>query len=164
MTPSRACSFVVAAMVAALACGKNVDLGGAPDSGGFVVVPDNCDPCVAAVDCQPKAACRQIGANGFCAALCTASKCGVDEACRSATTRSGEKVTACVPTSGACTPAKPPSNVEAGTCGSLAGPTVAASCNSCSPSAEDCQRNGCYGGWWCDTVTRDCERPPTMCE
>ena len=37
-----------------------------------------------------------------------------------------------------------------------------AGCHSCSPG-PNCQQNGCYGGWWCDTVTNLCHAPPTNC-
>jgi hypothetical protein len=48
-------------------------------------------------------------------------------------------------------------------CGTLIGPDVAAGCTSCKRGGSNCQTNGCYGGWWCDSSTNRCQKPPTSC-
>jgi len=45
-------------------------------------------------------------------------------------------------------------------CGNLVGPNVEAGCYC---SGSDCLADGCYGGWWCNTSTNRCERPPSSC-
>ena len=56
------------------------------------------------------------------------------------------------------------SGSEAGAgCAGLAPPATPAGCSSCSASSSDCQPNGCYGGWYCDTATDRCQAPPTIC-
>ena len=47
------------------------------------------------------------------------------------------------------------------TCGTLVAPSVTAHCHSC--DAGNCQANGCYGGYWCDTTTNYCHQKPTNC-
>ncbi|HEX4515033.1 MAG TPA: hypothetical protein VGH87_20050 [Polyangiaceae bacterium] len=49
------------------------------------------------------------------------------------------------------------------TCGDLVGPTVEAGCKACNASSDDCQPNGCYGGYWCDIDETDCKTPPSTC-
>jgi hypothetical protein len=48
-------------------------------------------------------------------------------------------------------------------CGDLVAPQVDAGCRACTPSSSDCQPNGCYGGYWCDTPSTDCRTPPKTC-
>ena len=49
-------------------------------------------------------------------------------------------------------------------CPDFAAPDASASCRACSKSSSDCQPNGCYGGYWCDTKTVDClALPPSKC-
>jgi hypothetical protein len=52
---------------------------------------------------------------------------------------------------------------DAGTCAGFASPSEASCCRSCTPGSGNCQSNGCYGGWWCDTATCRCHSPPTSC-
>lgn len=52
---------------------------------------------------------------------------------------------------------------DAETCGNLVGPDVSAKCKACEPGHDDCQPNGCFGGYWCNTKTVDCAKPPTTC-
>ena len=82
------------------------------------------------------------------------------------TSTSGSAVKICVPQSGACTPAAPPSSPDGAvleTCGALNGPTVTSQCEACGKYSSDCQPNGCYGGYWCNEPARDCEPPPKTC-
>jgi hypothetical protein len=48
-------------------------------------------------------------------------------------------------------------------CGSLVAPDVPSDCRACDPEAGDCQPNGCYGGYWCDSAKVDCSEPPKSC-
>lgn len=165
-----------------LACGRDVDIGGAPDddAGSGTDAADaqrddaeapplaECDPCLAAVECGEFATCAPVGgSDGFCVALCPkGNECDTDDACRTTPTVAGTQAVACVPKSDACAPAPPPTAQDGATleqCGVLVGPTIEGSCRSCEKTSPSCQRNGCYGGWWCNTNTRRCERPPTTC-
>ena len=52
----------------------------------------------------------------------------------------------------------------AGWCGPAAPPSAAnLCCTSCTPGSANCQANGCYNGWWCDTSACGCVAPPTTC-
>jgi hypothetical protein len=53
--------------------------------------------------------------------------------------------------------------LDATQCGALVGPTVPAACRACNLDASDCQPNGCYGGYWCNTSDSDCRAPPQTC-
>ena len=48
-------------------------------------------------------------------------------------------------------------------CGELVSPSTPASCRACEHDASDCQENGCYGGYWCNTVIADGHAPPKTC-
>ncbi len=48
-------------------------------------------------------------------------------------------------------------------CDATVGPSVDAGCRACFKGDEGCQPNGCYGGFWCNTATRDCHTPLTHC-
>lgn len=48
-------------------------------------------------------------------------------------------------------------------CGDLVAPSVPANCKACSADASDCQPNGCYGGYWCNTTITDCHTAPKTC-
>jgi hypothetical protein len=152
------------------ACGTDVDIGGSSDGGLEANVdaeaPDDCDPCASAQDCAASAVCAQFGGDEFCATKCPkGSECAAGEVCTSATVPGGGAVNACLPKSGTCTAAPPPSadGAPLEVCGALNGPAVASQCHSCGRFSDDCQANGCYGGWWCNTATRRCQRPPSSC-
>jgi hypothetical protein len=163
-------SLVVASVATlVLACGTDVDVGGSSDAGDEAIeagTGQQCEPCAAVSDCQSGDTCGQFAGDAFCARLCpNHNECAIDESCASVATVSGAHVDACTPKSGTCNPAPPPTsdgNVLTH-CGSLVGPSVTATCRSCGRFSNDCQPNGCYGGWWCSTVTHYCERPPTTC-
>jgi hypothetical protein len=176
--------------LASVSCGTDVDLGGTTDSGGLEGAADAppdaaldapplalspCDPCQTINDCGDGATCALIGGpNGFCALLCAAGGgCGdaSDDAspvCAAEMTVMGAPVQACVPGSGTCAPATEPDAGADGSvptrCGDLVAPSVSGTpCHSCTPNTSDCQPNGCYGGWWCNTYYRRCDRPPKYC-
>ncbi len=48
-------------------------------------------------------------------------------------------------------------------CGNDVAPSVDAGCRACDKASSDCQANGCYGGFWCDTVLNNCEPPTKSC-
>jgi hypothetical protein len=52
---------------------------------------------------------------------------------------------------------------DAAITGACASPTTTAPCYACSPKDKTCQANGCYGGYSCDVVERDCKAPGTPC-
>ena len=144
-----------------------------PDAGPGLTA---CAPCVGAADC-PGGSCVQIDSDDACATGCNAdTDCAQGEACTNAVSSSGAEVQVCIPTSGSCggagcgdcgaqicdpttgTCVDPPSD----TCGPLVGPTTAAGCNGCS-GGGDCQPNGCFGGWYCNTDDNHCKPPPDTC-
>jgi hypothetical protein len=144
------------------ACGKDVDLGGpAATDAAVVVVRQACDPCTSDDQCAKNAGCAVVGAHTFCVSFCDDDACEAGLTCDSVTKANGKSDTACVPTSGACAPAS--TTLDAGTCGTLSGPNVVASCTACDRGSSDCQQNGCYGAWWCNTASRDCVPPPASC-
>jgi hypothetical protein len=92
------------------------------------------------------------------------------------TSSEGQQVSACVPTTMGCgdqtqdagtspasdagSPATNPDAAASGSCGALAPPDQSAGCHSCSAGGSNCQPNGCYGGWYCNTTTDRCQSPP----
>jgi hypothetical protein len=48
-------------------------------------------------------------------------------------------------------------------CGTLSPPSVPSQCRACRPGVGDCQPNGCFNGFYCDNVKRDCSPPPASC-
>jgi hypothetical protein len=166
-------------LLALVACGKDVDIGGTTDAGVADGAPDSnvldaggsssvCEPCAASSECAANVACAHLtsaAAEGFCLRTCANATCDADDLCTDTTTSTGDAVKACVPRTVMCTPAPPPQPQPDGAplerCGDLVGPTISAQCHSCERTSADCQANGCYGGYWCDTTTRRCQRPPT---
>ena len=168
-------------VVGAGACGANVDLGGTADAGlpdtsasdrSAVADNDNddCEPCASAANCAG-AACILVSPNGttqsgnlYCATLCPiGSECDSNETCSAATTSDGTNTRACAPMAGTCPTAVEPSATDGAPldrCGVLTSPDVPSTCRSC---RYDCQPNGCYAGWWCNTEKLRCERPPKNC-
>jgi hypothetical protein len=150
------------------ACGTDVDLGGTSDGGlsdGHVAAA-GCAPCAAASDCL-SGVCGQFAGDLFCGTPCTGSTgCLSGESCMSVPTSAGGSSQLCVPESGACAPAEPPPAADGAvleTCGDLNGPNVSSECKACGKYSNDCQPNGCYGGYWCDEPERDCQPPPKSC-
>ena len=139
---------------------------------GSAATGSTCQACVIDSDCNGGGVCAQLGTDSYCAKTCTSSSaCGGNETCTSATSISGDQVSVCVDVSSAqCgLPDQPPSSVDAGApppsgCPGWASPTTTASCTSCKQGANNCQPNGCYGGWWCNTSTTKCQSaPPQSC-
>jgi hypothetical protein len=48
-----------------------------------------------------------------------------------------------------------------GSCADYAAPAVVAACHSC--GSKPCQANGCYNGYWCDTLATKCLAKPAVC-
>ena len=156
------------------ACSTDVNLGGGADAGGFLLDPtledlgDICEPCSTSATCPANAVCVQIAGNlTFCATACpSGTGCDTDEICQPLAPGAGAAQTlACAPKAGVCAPAAPPAS-ESGPlehCGTLESPTTVAACRSCDKDDKDCQPNGCYGGWWCNTASNRCRKPPATC-
>jgi hypothetical protein len=123
------------------------------------------------------ALCAQFAGDTYCATACDMAPCTPDRSCMPLTSAEGNQVSVCVPITDVChgpPPPPPPTGVDASVsdadaststttvmmCGVLAGPTVHAMCHSCTQAQHDCQPNGCYGGWWCNTQTVRCQSPP----
>ncbi len=133
-----------------------------------------CPPCTTDKDCNG-GVCAQFQGDSFCAPACpSGSGCATNRTCLPETSVSGDQVSVCVPNGNVCgqnvgpsTDGGQPPGCDAGSsappssCGTLVGPSTKASCSSC--SANNCQPNGCYGGWWCDTSTSKCHSPPANC-
>jgi hypothetical protein len=165
-----------------LACGADVDLGGTMDAASSAEggasnpqAPDagaDCDPCSTSGDCRSTSACVSIdsdsdevdGGNTYCAYVCAGDDaCRSDQTCRYQASFDGGRLRVCVPKTGVCPSASGPAGADGGPlerCGNLTGPNIFSKCKGC---GYDCQPNGCYGGWWCNTTTVDCERPPEVC-
>ncbi len=137
--------------------------GSACSSGAASATP--CSACVTDSDCAG-GLCAQLGADSYCVVPCVmASDCSSDAACTAVVGVNGQQVSACVPRSDVCG-SVPTATDDAGTsmsqCGTFVGPSVQASCSSCTGGAS-CQANGCYGGWWCNAATSRCQSPPSSC-
>ena len=166
----------------ALAACSSPDAPPSPDA-SMPVVGSTCSPCTVSSDCIG-GACVQYGGDDRCGRTCL-SDCASAERCLDATSTEGKQVRGCVPASGACPPFPGCGACASGTtcdpttatcvpvtgdggvgsqlCGTLAPPARASCCHSCTPGDSDCQSNGCYGGWWCDTANQPscyCTRPP----
>ncbi len=155
--------------------------GSGPSGGGDGGVdPKVCPSCVTDTDCSNGDVCAQFGSDIYCAAPCPkGDECGPGTTCTAVTNSAGDQASVCVPDGNACGQAAGPGGGSGGgstacapldagagdpnTCGTLVGPTVKASCTSCTGTTSGghtCQANGCYGGWWCDTPTSKCHAPP----
>jgi hypothetical protein len=122
-----------------------------------------CTPCVSDNGCLGQI-CAQFAGDSFCAQQCTPGSCGTDSACLVLTSATGNQVQVCVPIITPCgtSISFPDASTQImGTCGALVGPSVSAACHSCTTGTGDCQANGCYGGWFCNTQTNRCQSPPS---
>jgi hypothetical protein len=171
-----AAAFAAAESLAA--CGTDVSLGGGGDADtpgldagddSAPVTPSDtfdCEPCSAKASCRSTSTCAAIDASdGFCFPQCDASaQCEPDEICGIATDVAQVPVLVCLPKTGACPAVVGPTGPDGGTldrCGTLVGPDIPeAGCKDCHYA---CQKNGCYGGYYCNTKTKDCVRPPGNC-
>jgi hypothetical protein len=148
-------------------CGSDVDLGGSALGESDAGPAGQCAPCAAGSACA-SGLCAQFAGDLFCGTACSATApCASGDACQSVTSTTGSSVQVCIPTSNACTPAAPPASPDGGAldhCGSLNGPNVASPCDACGKYSDDCQPNGCYGGYWCNEPAHDCTPPPTTCD
>jgi hypothetical protein len=134
---------------------------GVEDDGGQSAA---CPACVTDGDCGG-GVCAQLGSDSACAPACpNGNDCSSDRACVVATSVAGQQVSVCVPRTDECGLAgpDPDSGPPPAQCPGLAPPATAASCASCT-GQPNCQPNGCYGGWWCNTATNRCQSPPTNC-
>ncbi len=147
-------------LLAAASCARDDGFG--PGDGGADASDAGvtCQPCVVDTDCQG-GVCAQIGGDSYCATSCpNGNECGAGTSCTGVTTAEGQPSNACVPSDN-CGSAPPTPDAGPGSCPGLADPNTPAGCSSC--SGKNCQPNGCYGGWWCDTNTSKCQAPPQNC-
>ena len=167
-------AIALASLCVFSACGTDVNLGGTADSSALLLDPtledlgDICEPCTTSATCPTNAVCVQIAGDlTFCANACpNGNECDPDEVCKLLPPGTGAApIAACGPKAGVCTPAQGPVSESAPIdhCGTLESPTTVAACKSCDKDDKDCQRNGCYGGWWCNTLTNRCRKPPATC-
>jgi hypothetical protein len=175
-----ACGGVLAA------CSTNVDLGGTAgtNDGGPPVsdsgMPDvsapqdagtpgaQCAPCVRSSDCA-SGVCAKFADYLFCTDACsTAVPCATDQTCSTLGSPTGAVVNGCLPNETKCAPNNGPVGPDGAPlehCGNdLDGPGVTSTCEACGTDADDCQPNGCYGGYWCDSDKKECVTPPTTCQ
>ncbi len=60
-------------------------------------------------------------------------------------------------------PPPPPQDASSGGgCGSYALPNTSANCSACTQGSGNCQPNGCYNGYLCDTTSDYCVDPTTV--
>jgi hypothetical protein len=124
--------------------------------------PDACTLCVSDMDCANGALCSQLANDSYCAVPCGPNgECPDNTACAQVTTVAGDPVSVCAPAMGDCALAAQDASAPDGSCGTNVPPNMPATCKSC--SGNKCQPNGCYGGWWCDTLTNTCHSAPTSC-
>jgi hypothetical protein len=171
-----------------------VACGNAPCVGGACLALDGgtCSNCLTSTDCDIEGTCVQYASDDFCADPCNDDGgCDPGEICVQATAFNGADIRTCIPTTGSCSQfagcgacaagttcdfvtghcvAAPTdggvAGLDGGTCGTLLSPATSACCHSCTVGAGDCQANGCYGGWWCDTAAAPscyCRKPPQTC-
>ncbi len=164
-----AAGFVFLLTTSPAGCGTDVDLGGSPDGGSVDAGPPGaqCAPCASGAECL-SGNCGQFAGDLYCGTPCSASSpCATGDSCEEVISTAGASVHLCVPTNGVCLLAIAPPAEEDGApldhCASLNGPSIASPCEACGKYSNDCQANGCYGGYWCDEATRDCQPPPTTC-
>ena len=136
--------------------------------------PNPCSACVNDKDCG-SSACAQFAGDSYCAPPCGDNKaCAPDRTCTSVVASDGRQVDVCVPVTDVCGGVPPggdggadatssSSTGSPGMCGVLGGPDVTACCTSCKASTptKACQKNGCYGGWYCNTDSCKCQSPPS---
>lgn len=129
------------------------------------MLPNSCTSCLSDHDCGSML-CVQLAQDSYCAPSCSGS-CPSGQSCVAVSDTAGDQVSVCVNDANVC--GSGPLLQDMGTsggsmqCGSLVGPTTSAGCSSCGSSSKDCQANGCYGGWWCNTADDKCQSPPSSC-
>jgi hypothetical protein len=170
-----ALALAAAAIGACLSTQKQPPVPKSGADAGADAGPIACRPCLSNDDCTSEGACLQFAGSDYCARRCEkATECSGTEACAVTILSDGTQATVCLPTSGTC------ADIGCGTCaqgttcnwilgmcqplpsgsicGALIGPGYDACCH-CG-SGSNCDKNGCYGGWWCDTSTCTCTTAP----
>ncbi len=156
-----------AAAMLLVACAQNgldPNGNGNPDASGA----GTCQACVIDSDCPSGSVCSQLGGDSYCAVSCTSqSDCQSAEQCMPVSTVTGDQAQVCVQTSSTtCGLNASQPSADAGVannCPGLADPSTKAGCTSCTSMQQNCQTNGCYGGWYCNEQTLKCQAPPTNC-
>src|SRR5512143_1189354 len=158
--------YVSACVVLAFAaCGPDQavsdgGLDGAPETGADAAA--SCRPCVIDTDCNG-GVCAPLGAGAYCAtARPTGKECAVGETCSGARNVLGDLVQICVRTASSVCGTVPDAGLIE--CPGFADPFTVASCNGCTPqSRPDCQKNGCYNGFYCNVALLACQAEPFRC-
>jgi hypothetical protein len=150
-----------------------------------------CSNCRTSTECGLSGVCVQIAADDVCADPCGSDGgCDPNAVCVQTTAFDGADILTCVPNTGSCgalsgcgscaagttcnfvtghcdalTSDAGFESVDGGRCGPLVSASVSACCHACTVGVGDCQPNGCYGGWWCDTAISPCwcRKPPEAC-
>jgi hypothetical protein len=169
LSPALAIALALVPATGLVGCGADVDLGGGGSSSSAIDAgppAGQCAPCASGSNCT-SGTCGQFAGDLFCGTVCASSAdCAASETCTAVTTTTGSTAKTCVPSNGVCTPAAPPATADGGAvdhCGTLNGPSVTSACTACGKFSNDCQPNGCYGGYWCNEAARDCTPPPKTC-
>ncbi|HEY4219865.1 MAG TPA: metallophosphoesterase [Myxococcota bacterium] len=151
-----------------------------PDAGTAAPVASSCSACISDDDCAHGGSCIQIDGDDACVNTCAGDgACSDNESCSAAVSSNGSQVQVCIPKSGSCavgtgcgacatgqvcdqTSGQCVDAPPADACGTLVAPDAVAQCSSCG-SSGDCQANGCFGGWYCDTSNNKCHPAPDDC-
>jgi len=135
---------------------------------------DPCAPCVAEDECPTSQRCAQIMGSSYCAWDCSVGPgCEDGSACIAAADTAGQQIQVCVPLvemicGGGTIDGPDASSVDvvspkpdaAITCPGYDFPGTP-SCCTCKGS--NCDPNGCFGGWLCNTKTCKCNTLPVQC-
>jgi hypothetical protein len=149
--------FVVATLVL-LACGETSSTPSDESANADGTAPTACSSCVQDSDCA-SGICAQVGGDSYCLDACpNGGGCPAGQACAVVATVAGESPRACL--APACTA---PADTDAGapSCPGFAAPGETAACKGCKQGSSGCQPNGCFGGWYCNTLTASCQAPPS---
>jgi hypothetical protein len=186
VTASVNASFIARAALVALtfgavpaACGTDVDLGGTSGDAGLSTLDSSgssdanapggqCAPCFVDTDCA-SGVCAKFADYLFCTMACsTTAPCATDQTCSQLLSPAGATIEACLPNDTKCAPENGPIGPDGAPlehCNTdLDGPGVTSTCKACGTDTDDCQPNGCYGGYWCDSDKTDCVMPPKTCQ
>jgi hypothetical protein len=167
---AAAAALYAASLVAGCTNG-DINSAATTTSGGTGGAPNDCPPCVNDDGCAAGSRCGQLGGDTYCAPDCTQAGqavCGAGRVCAPVITFDGQQASLCVTQTASCaapmTSSSSTSTSSSGgeTCGSLLGPDVAACCTACKSAGKPCQANGCYGGYWCNKDTCNCQMAPPM--
>jgi hypothetical protein len=159
-----ALAFAGASVIGFACGGETTAASPSGDDGGGVADTSTtqCTPCQADSDCGGTS-CVTVPGGDFCAPTCnTNSDCSSDTTCLPVNSvANGSQIGACVPRGGECGVTSTTDGSAPSTCGTLVGPSTAASCQC--PSGAKCDTNGCRYGQYCNTANNTCQPAPIGC-